>query len=55
MKKTKRLIITAILIAAMTMALSVNAFAVTGEAVVNSYMLSVREGAGMEYTIRPDT
>ncbi len=51
MKKTKRLIITAILIAAMTMALSVNAFAVTGEAVVNSYMLNVREGAGMEYTI----
>ena len=33
------------------MALTSNAFAVTGEATVTAYMLNVREGQGMEYTI----
>lgn len=51
MKKTRKLLITLIFLVIAAMALTTSAFAATGEATVTTYMLNVREGQGMEYTI----
>ena len=51
MKKNRKLFTTVVFLVAAAMALSTSAFAVTGEATVNSYMLNMREGQGTEYTI----
>ena len=51
MKKTRKLFTTVTMIVIAAMMLSTSAFAATGEATVNSYMLNMREGQGMEYTI----
>ena len=51
MKKTRKLFTTVVFLVIAAMALSMSAFAETGEATVNSYMLNMREGQGMEYTI----
>ena len=51
MKKTRQLFTTVTMIVIAAMMLSTSAFAATGEATVNSHMLNMREGQGMEYTI----
>lgn len=51
MKKTKKLFSTVTIFVIAAMLLTGSAFAVTGEATVNSWMLNVREGAGTQYTI----
>ena len=51
MKKKNRLLRTVVFLAVAAAMLTGSAFAATGEATVNSYMLNMREGQGMEYTI----
>ena len=51
MKKTGKLFTTFTLIVAIAMMLTTSAFAASVEATVNTHMLNVREGKGMEYTI----
>ena len=53
MKKNRKLFTTVVFLVIAAMALSTSAFA--AEATVNSYMLNMREGQGMEYTIIGDT
>ena len=51
MKKTRKLFVTLIFLVIAAMALTGSAFAATGEATVTAYMLNMREGQGMEFTI----
>ena len=51
MKKKNSLLRTVVFLAVAAAMLTGSAFAATGEATVNSYMLNMREGQGMEYTI----
>ena len=51
MKKKNRVFRTAMFLLLAAAMLTCSAFAETGEASVNSHMLNMREGQGMEYTI----